>query len=485
MGPWVSISRPLSGALAFAWLAGAAPVGAQQPAGDIPTYARESALPLPQDDPLAVDFAADPILALGRSSADPDQFRRIVVAAIKQNAASREADANVAVAAAQLDEAEAGRLPTADVTFNSYRTIARNFSDDPFNIIERSRATRRTDLLGELEYVLLDFGVAYYGIAAAQARVSAAEHEREAVLADTVTQFVSVWYAAFACQSLVRLAENFVAAQDGIEAAVERRIAQGASARSDLARVASLRAQGQIRLAQFRRQLASAEARFRELSGAEPPPLLLRAPQLVDGRISRDFAVSAAQAVPEVRSAEAQARAAKSEIEATRGANQPRVAARVDAGRYGVYENDGDYDIRGSLSLRYRLFGGGGNARLSAARARADAADAAADRVRQQAERDAAVSWADVRALEDQLVALEAAYRSARQTRDVTVTRFGALRGSLFDVTDAESAYLQAAVAYIEGLAQLDAARYLLLAHTGRLLEAFAVEDMAIGGDEP
>ena len=104
----------------------------------------------------------------------------------------------------------------------------------------------------------------------------------------------------------------------------------------------------------------------------------------------------------------------------------------------------------------------------------------AADRARQEAERNAAVTWADVQALEQQLVALEAAYKSARQTRDVVVTRFGALRGSLFDVTEAESAYLQAAVAYIEGLAQLDASRYLLLARTGRLLDAFEVDEMAI-----
>ena len=481
MGSVGGIIGTFGGAAALALFACASPSRAQEAGEDIPAYSTATDLPSPVADPLDVDFSSDPILALGSSSADPGQFRRIVVAAVEQNASSREADANVAVAAAQLDEAEAGRLPTGDVTVSSYRTIARNFSDDPFNIIERSRATRRTDVLGEVEYVLLDFGATYYGIAAAQARLTATGHEREAAVSGTITQFVSVWYAVFAYQSLVRLGESFVSSQADIQDAVERRIAQGASARSDLARVASLRAQGEIRLAQFRRQLASAEARFEELSGIAPPARLLRAPQLVDGIISRDYAINAAQAIPEVRSAEAQARAAQSEAKATEGANQPRVAARLDAGRYGVYENEGDYDVRGSINLRYRLFGGGGNARLSAARARADAADAAADRVRQEAERDAAVTWADVRALEDQLIALDAAYKSSRQTRDVVVTRFGALRGSLFDVTEAESAYLQAAVAYIEGLSQLDAARYLLLARTGRLLEAFDVDDLENG----
>jgi len=51
-----------------------------------------------------------------------------------------------------------------------------------------------------------------------------------------------------------------------------------------------------------------------------------------------------------------------------------------------------------------------------------------------------------------------------------------ALRGTLFDVADAQSAYLSAAIAYIEGLTQLDASRYVLLARTGRLLEQFDME---------
>ena len=116
-------------------------------------------------------------------------------------------------------------------------------------------------------------------------------------------------------------------------------------------------------------------------------------------------------------------------------------------------------------------------ARHLAARALArTAAEATADRIRQESERDAAIIWADVQALEQQLVALEAAYVSARQTRDVVFRRFAALRGTLFDVADAQSAYLSAAIAYIEGLTQLDASRYVLLARTGRLLEQFDME---------
>lgn len=454
----------------------AMPVAAWSQETILPVAQDAAELPAPDGDPLALDFASDPILNLSQGAADVEQFRRIVVAALQENATRREAEARVDLAEAQVAEARAGFEPTVDLSVNSFRTIARDFGDDPFNLVERSRPKNRTDALAEVEYLIFDFGSVNLAIAAAEARLKAAGHERDAAATRIVSEVVTTWYSVFAYQSLVRLSEGFVAAQDDIEAAVDRRIAQGVSAPSEKARVAALRAEGEIRLAQSRRRLASAEARFRELTGIEAPPLLRRAPLLEAGRYSRDFVIAAAGEAPEVQSAEALAQAARIDVSNSRASQAPRIAARVDAGRYGVFEDREDYDVRASVNLRYRLFGGGGRARIDQARARADAATASADRVRQESEREAAIVWADVEALEQQLAALEASYRSARQTRDVVFRRFGALRGSLFDVSEAQSAYLAAAVAYIEGLTELDAARYLLLARTGRLLDLFERE---------
>ncbi|QPC98291.1 TolC family protein [Qipengyuania soli] len=452
------------------------PAFAQAQESVLPASQEATDLPEPEGSPLAIDFASDPILNLAQGAADVDEFRRIVAAALQENAVRREAEARINLAEAQVAEAKSGYEPRVDLSVNSFRTIARDFSNDPFNLLERSRPSKRTDALAEVEYTVFDFGAINAAIAAAEARLKAAGHDRDAAATQIVTQVVTTWYSVFAYQSLTRLAEGFVAAQDDIEKAVDNRIAQGASAPSEKARVASLRADGEIRLAQFQRRLASAEARFRELTGMEPPPLLRRAPLLEAGRFSRDFVVAAAADAPEVQSAEALAQAARIDVNNSRASQAPRVAARIDAGRYGVFEDREDYDVRASLNLRYRLFGGGGRARIDQAQARADAATATADRVKQESERDAAVVWADVDALEKQLVALEASYRSARQTRDVVFRRFAALRGSLFDVSEAQSAYLGAAVAYIEGLTELDAARYLLLARTGRLLDLFERE---------
>ncbi|WP_171033129.1 TolC family protein [Qipengyuania marisflavi] len=436
--------------------------------GDV---AAELAEPVPS--PLTADFADDPILALANRIADPEEFRRIVASALRENARTREAEAGVRVAAARLDEAEAGYLPTIDLNASSYQTLARKFDNDPGNLIERSRPGSRTDVLGALEYKFFDFGAVAAAVAAGQARLRAAGYEQEAAQAQIVTDVVTAWYSVFAYQSLVRLSEGFISAQDDLEAAIDTRIERGVSSRSDRTRVASLRADGQVRLAQFRRRLASAEARFRELTGVPPPPLLLRAPVLGMGAVSREYAISAAEQAPAVQSARAAARAAAADADFTRLSQLPQITTRVDAGRYGVFEGREDYDVRASVNLRYRLFGGGGKARNEASEARADAAEAAADRVRQEAARDAAITWADVQALEAQIIALEDAYRAARQSRDVVFARFAALRGSVFDISDAQGAYLSAAVAYIDGLTQLDAARYILLARTDRLLTLF------------
>ena len=96
--------------------------------------------------------------------------------------------------------------------------------------------------------------------------------------------------------------------------------------------------------------------------------------------------------------------------------------------------------------------------------------------MREEASRDAAIAWSDVVALEEQLEALEASYIAARRSRDVIVERFRAARGSLFDVVAAEDSYFQAATAFVQAIAELDAARYVLLSRTGRLLEALAIE---------
>ena len=162
-------------------------------------------------------------------------------------------------------------------------------------------------------------------------------------------------------------------------------------------------------------------------------------------------------------------------MRSVKGNALPGVTVGIDAGRYGLFENQKDFDIRGSVTLSQRLFGGA-TQRVDQYKARARGAQAVSDRVREDAMRDAAIAWADVRAIEQSEVAIRDNYLATRQSRDVLAERFRVSRGTLFDLLAAETNYFNVAARYVETVTELDIARYTLLARRGKLLDAFGIE---------
>ena len=437
-------------------------------------------LPPASGAPRAIDFASDPVLMLGRREAPRGQFRTFIAAAVEHNPATAESAATEDEAEAAMRQAREQRLPSIDLTLSSYRVISREFSNDPQNIIERSRASQRTDALAAIQQTLFDFGVGEHRVRAAAARLRAAGADLEASADQTALNAVAAWYDVFGYRALVDLTEAFTLGLRELRGAVQYRIREGVSAEGDLAQVDSYIAQAEARVARFRRLLAQAEARFEALTGVPPPATLERAPVPALSIASSEQAEEAAGNIAAVRSAQASSDAAARDARAARAEMLPQITAGVDAGRYGVFETDRDYDIRGRVTLRQRLFGGI-EPRADQFSARARAADARALRIRTEAERDAAIAWADVQALEAQRAALEDAYGASRRSRDVLVARFQALRGSLIDVTQAENAFFESATSYIQALTELDAARYVLLSRTGRLLDMLGIAPDRLG----
>jgi adhesin transport system outer membrane protein len=439
-------------------------------------------LPPPNSEPLRAD-PNDPILSLARTQAPPQAFRAFIAAAVVRHPGTREYQAMTEEARQVVAEARERQLPSVDLSVSSYRVLAREFSNDQNNIIERSRAPQRTDALVSVTETLWDWGAGQFRELSASARLRAAGAEAESAADRTALGAVAAWYDVFTYRALVYLTETFVDNQQQLRAAVEQRIAQGVSAPGDVAQVDTFVATSQRRLALFRRQLGNAEARFTELTGEPPPATLERAPPPGGPVLTRDRAALEAMSSPAARTAQALADAARQEFKALKADRLPQLSGGIDAGRYGVFETENDYDVRARVTLRQRLFGGQ-NARANQAEARYAAADARATRIREEAARDAAIAWSDVRSLEEQLRALEAAYIASRQSRDVLVERFLASRGTLYDVAQSEEAYFENAVAYIQSLSELDAARYVLLSRTGGLLDALDIDPDAIGGKE-
>jgi outer membrane protein, adhesin transport system len=433
----------------------------------------KASLPRPSGDPMAIDLDTDPIIAVERETAAVETFQSLMSAALERHPAISEAKAGADEADAARDLTRAAQLPSGDVSFSSARTLARDFSSDPNNIIERSRRKQRTDAIASIQQPLFDFGASALRTSAAKARINAAAARVDATVDEIGLRAVASWYDVFAFRALAELGDSFAADQEKLGQSVEARITQGLSPRSDRARVTSFMASADSQRARIARSLASAEARFAELFGVAPPADLRRAPYPNLPILSRNAAELRAASAAVVRAADADATAGQREAKAARADILPTVTAGIDAGRYGVFETDNDYDIRARLTLRYRLFGGG-DARAEQFSARARSDRARADRVREEARRDAAIAWADVNALTDQLGALRSSYVASRQSRDAIAERFRVARGSLFDLLAAEQSYFETAASYLQAITDLDTARYVLLARTGGLADVLA-----------
>lgn len=438
-------------------------------------FAQQIALPDRVADPLGEERSADPVLSLVDTAMPRAPFLSVVGEAVQRHPSLAGAQAAADAAEAQLAGAQEAIRPIVDVNIQSFRVISRDFSGDPQNVLERTRPSRRTDGSLTLNQTVFDFGANRERQAAARARITASIADIESSASQVALELVVSWYEVAAYRALGAIARSFLASEREARLAVQQRITAGVAAPIDLARVDSAIARNRSRIADFDRRLGAAEARFIALAGRSPPAGLQRVPRACAFDGAQDSAIAAAVHAPPVISADAAAKAAERDARAVKREARPVFTAGIDAGRFGIFETPFDYDVRGRIGVRVRLFGGT-EARIAEAAATARQARARADLVRGEAGRDAAIAWSDVTALERAQEALEAAYLAARTSRDGVAERFRVARGSIFDVLTVEEELFQSAASYLQGLSELDTTRYVLLARTGRLLDCLQVD---------
>jgi len=447
----------------------------------LPQRRAEGGLPAPGGDPLHIDPASDPVLRLARRSTDAAPFQAAIGEAVRRNPAIDEATAQVDEADAVRDEAVARRLPTADISISSFKVLSREFSNDPGNVLERSRPRNRTDDILRVQQPVFDWGSGLNRVRAGRARLEAARAGVEDAGTQIALRAVSTWYQVYGYRVLVRLAEAFTANQRDLRTALQDRVRQGAAAPADVAQVDSYIASAEAQVADFRRQLTSAQAQYQAVIGSPAPADLGRAPVPALDGIAPASLSGDVDRLPNVRAAQQGASAARFDARALRADRLPQLSTAIDAGRYGLFENGPgrDYDIRGSVTLSMRL-GGGGAERARQGVARASGAEARLRRTRIDAQRDAEIALADVGALEAARTAIESNYLASRRSRDVLAERFRVARGTLFDLLSAENNYFGVAARLIQTVIELDSARYALLARTGRLLPALGIDPQTL-----
>lgn len=407
--------------------------------------------------------------------ADGETFRQAIAASVELSPLLKARRANNLEAEGAKREAESAKRPTIDLSISASRALAREFSNDPDNVIERSRGNGRADVTASANQMLFDFGAANRRIEAATARIEAARADTDAAYENGALRSIGAWIDVAAYAQLVSLAENQLAKQTSYRKILQARVDQGVSAPADHARLDAAIATSEQRASRFRQELGNAQARFRDFFGADVAQPVRR-PPLVDWQDADvQTIVDASQNAAAVRSAKARAEGAREDARAARAETLPNVSAGLDAGRYGILEaGRNDYDVRARISLRYRLFGPG-KARADQAMARAFAAEAESEEAYREAEREARTALSDVEQLTSSYLAFADEYAANRTTRNAEVARFRIARGTIFDLLIAEERYFSSATNFLRASSELDAARYILLARSGALLSELRI----------
>ncbi len=420
--------------------------------------------------------STEAVRTLAQHTTDVDSFKAAVAQAVNSHPRVAEAIAAQREARQQINEVRAGLLPTLDAGLNFDRSLSRSFAGNQ-NLNEAFRPKERIDAQVTGSQLITDFGATRHRVKSAGARASA-EEETVRLAAEQVTlDAVAAWDDLALAQTLVALGDAFVARHRQILADTQLRFDQGVGPRSDVARVEAYLANIEGQVARFRRDLASARARYRESFNAAPPETIARAPVLQ----SQASTLEEAQALA-LRNNPLMARAAKmtdgadQDYAAARADRLPRLSLQVDATRFDAFTSNADYDVRGRLVSRYPIFSGGlRSARSAQALQRLKSAEQAQARTQLELERDVAISFEDVTALQAQRDTLQRSYEANQRALGFFVEQFKVARGTLLDLLQAEQDAFEATVAYARGQTEYTYAKNVLLTRTGELLPVFGV----------
>lgn len=368
----------------------------------------------------------------------------------------------VAIAGAQTTQARSRLFPVLGVDLQTADTVARSF-ERPATIFESLIPRRRTDAIGSINQLLIDWGATSARIRAGRLGEDAAEANLQQARLDAAVALVGAWHEAIAARQSVALGEAHVQRLDRIAEGVKARTAAGADSAADEARALAAAAQGRARLAELKRRHAAARARLVELFGpnpSEPERAALPAddPTVVD--------------LPDVKAAQADADSRRQAARAAGADRMPRFDARVTGSSFDLL-NAGrpDYDVRALVTMTARFSTGGAEAaRVGELNAGARRARYLAQRVALENARELAEAEAQVAALDEALPAQARAFNDAMRARDLFGARFAAARGTLFDLLTAEREQFEAGLQLAEAELRFDVARWLLLARRGTLL---------------
>jgi TolC family type I secretion outer membrane protein len=407
-------------------------------------------------------------------AAPPDPLRLVdsIDLALCHNPRTRQSWASAKVSAAQVGVARSNFLPQAGATAGAQRIEQRN-TIYPYG---------QTQLNGtlSLSYLLFDFGGRDAQLEQARETLLASDWTHNATLQQVMLDAVQFHYQLYATREAVDSAlAAEKAALTSLEAA-RARLKAGTGTRADVLQAQTAYSQAQLNRTQAEGTAANAQGQLANALGTQidrdvrivaPPDL--EAKQVIERSVS-DLLAVARDKRPDLAAAEAQVRAAQSNIRVQEATGKPSISLFGSLGATqnapGVDPRTGAIGVLVSIPLftGYRI-----PYQIQTAREQLEVQQATRDQLRNDVALQVWQAYQELRTQGQSLATASDLVRSAQESYDAALARYKAGVGNVTDLLNAQSALASASVQRIQ-------ARYLWNVSKAALARAIGVLDPSL-----
>ena len=416
-------------------------------------------------------FWNGPTTSCANADKVPDPMRLVdsIDLALCNNPLTRQSWANAKAQAALVGVARAAYLPELSAAASLQRIETRNLA-----VSNGGQTVLNANL--SLNYLLFDFGGRDATLDQAQQSLQAADWTHNATLQSVLLGAVQSYYQLYATQQAV---QSTLASEKASLASLEAARARqrvGSATRADTLQAQTAYSQAQLNRTQAEGDAATARGVLanalglsaeRELRIAPPPDLEA---QKVAERAVTELLEVAKTKRPDLAAAQAQVRAAESNIKVQEAAGKPNVSVFATAG---ATQASGGLDPRTGIlgvQLNIPLFTGYRTTyQIVQAREQLEAQVASRDKLVTDVSLDVWRAYQDLRTQDQSLATATELTASAQESYDVALARYKAGVGTITDLLNAQSALANAQLQKIQARYRWNVAKVTLARAIGVL----------------
>lgn len=450
-------------------------------------------------DPFGVLEAVSPLSGLAAAPApcQPADFARpldlpaVVDLALCRNPQTRFAWGAARLQAAQVGIAQSAYLPN----INAAAGLSRNHNEGDAG----HHDTTQRGLSASLGWVLFDFGARAATLESARQLFAAAAHTRDATVQSVFLAAVQAYFQRQAAGAVLEAAQLSEKSANEALAAAEARYQVGTGTPADRLQARTAQAQAVLNRIGAEGTIKVAQGALANVIGADPTQAFSLDP-LPAAAPGADFSADVARLIDEARTrrpdlaaAEAQFRAAESNIDAARAAHLPTLSFGVNAGRNQTVGQPAGNSSSLGLTLNIPIFSGFSTTyRVHAAEAQAEQQAARRDQLRLQVALDVWNAYASLATATQSVKTAADLLESATQSERVAAGRYRAGVGNILDLLTAQAALASARQSRIQADTGWYVSRAALAQSMGALdsglldtLPAAAIPPGAVRGSKP